>query len=164
MLNMIPAKTYRSRGTFTGIAINQSVNLIESANLPKGVPKLLVILTDGGSYDNVLYASNYARSKGITIFCVGIGAGINNAQLLQIAATQSNIVYISNYGTLTKLAQLIQNYFCKQIIDVPLGSFIDGNQVRVPTSPNYYRVYRSLIPNQYYELSIYYEADPANLS
>ena len=140
ILSMIASKAYRSRGTITGGAINASVASIASGNYPNGVPKILVILTDGVSYDNVYYAAEYARSQGITLFCVGIGGGINNAQLLQIAGTQSNVVYITNYGTLDKLASLIENYFCKQIVDVHLYDNIIGNRVRATTSPNYYRV------------------------
>jgi hypothetical protein len=87
---------------------------------------------------------------------VGIGANINKAQLLQIAGSSSNIVYISSYDTLPALVELISNYFCKQIIDVNLHDFIDGNIVRVPTSPNYFRVARSYNPSEYYKLSIFY--------
>jgi hypothetical protein len=39
-------------------------------------------MTDGKSYDNVLDASNYARSKGITMIAVGIGPAIYEPQLL----------------------------------------------------------------------------------
>jgi hypothetical protein len=42
----------------------------------------MIVMTDGFSYDNVLYASNYARSKGITMIAVGIGGNVNDVQLL----------------------------------------------------------------------------------
>jgi uncharacterized protein with von Willebrand factor type A (vWA) domain len=54
ILNMIQSKVYRGAGTATGNAINASVSLIKAANYPNGVPKILVILTDGGSYDSVI--------------------------------------------------------------------------------------------------------------
>ena len=54
MLNMIQSKSYRGGGTATGLAINASVQAINNANYPNGVPKILVILTDGGSYDSVV--------------------------------------------------------------------------------------------------------------
>lgn len=54
MLNMIQSKPYRGGGTATGNGINASVALIKNANFPNGVPKILVILTDGGSFDSVL--------------------------------------------------------------------------------------------------------------
>lgn len=158
---MLQSKPYNSGGTLTGKAINQSVAAIASGNYPNGVPKLLVIMTDGVSYDNVFYAAEYARAQGITLFCVGIGGGINSAQLLQIAGTSSNVLYITAYNTLSKLAYLIENYFCKQIVDVNLYDNIVGNVVRVKTSPNYYRVARSTDPTQYYQLKITYQVDPA---
>jgi hypothetical protein len=91
---------------------------------------------------------------------VGIGANVNTAQLMQITGSSSNIVYISSYSSLNALVSLIENYFCKQIIDVNLNSFIYGNVVRVPSSPNYFRVARSVNASQYYMLSIFYQADP----
>ena len=54
ILNLIASKAYRAGGTKTGNAINSSVSLIKAANYPNGVPKILVILTDGVSYDSVL--------------------------------------------------------------------------------------------------------------
>ena len=100
ILSMVQNKGYPGGGTLTGMAINQTVTRINAANYPNGVPKLLVILTDGVSYDNVFYAAEYARSQGITLFCVGIGSGIDSAQLLQIAGTSSNVLYITAYNTL----------------------------------------------------------------
>ena len=60
---MISSKTYRSRGTYTGLALNASIAAIAAGNYPNGVPKILVILTDGVSYDDVYYAAEYARSQ-----------------------------------------------------------------------------------------------------
>ncbi len=54
LLSMIQSKPYRGGGTATGNAINSSVSLIKAKNFPKGLPKILVILTDGGSYDSVI--------------------------------------------------------------------------------------------------------------
>jgi len=81
-------------------------------------------MTDGNSFDDVKAASDNARAFDITLFCVGIGSNINQTQLLQIAGTSSNIVLIDNYASLDKLVYLIENYFCKQIIDVKLNDFI----------------------------------------
>jgi len=140
MLAKIDTKPYNAGGTFTGLAINATIAKIAAANYPNGVPKILIVMTDGGSADNVLFASNYARSLGITMFVIGMGSNINNAQLLQIAQTQSNIVYIDSYGSLNKLVSIIENYFCKQIVDVRLGEIIYGNLVREKTSPSFFRV------------------------
>ena len=114
-------------------------------------------MTDGGSADVVIDSANYARSLGITMFCIGVGSNINNAQLLEIAGTQSNIVYIDSYDSLGKLVNIIENYFCKQIVDIGLGDTITGNIVRVPTSPSYFRVERNPSSDHYYKLTVSYE-------
>ena len=69
----IASKTLRGGGTSTGDAINKTIAKILAADFDKGVNKILVVMTDGKSYDNVLDASNYARSKGITMIAVAIG-------------------------------------------------------------------------------------------
>jgi hypothetical protein len=46
-------------------------------------------------------------------------------------------------------------------MDVNLYDNIVGNVVRVPTSPNYYRVARSTDSVTYYQLKITYLKDPA---
>ena len=78
----ISSKIYRAQGTITGAAINSTVALIEAKNFDSGIPKILIVMTDGKSSDQVLSASNYARSKGITLISVGIGSGVNETQLL----------------------------------------------------------------------------------
>lgn len=53
-MTQIPIKPYRARGTLTGIAINQTIDRILAANFKKGLPKIMVVMTDGASYDSVL--------------------------------------------------------------------------------------------------------------
>lgn len=70
----IASKTLRGGGTTTGEGIfNKTISKILAVNFDKGLSKILVVITDGKSYDNVLNASNYARSKDITMISVGIG-------------------------------------------------------------------------------------------
>ena len=57
MLSMINSKNYRAQGTKTGLAINATVQKIRAKNFAKGVPKIMVIMTDGHSFDDVLAAS-----------------------------------------------------------------------------------------------------------
>jgi len=95
---MINSKTYPGGGTLTGSAINKTTLFIKGSNLPTGIPKIMVILTDGNSYDDVILASNYARSNGISLIAVGIGPNVNQTQLLQIAQTPSNMILITKYS------------------------------------------------------------------
>jgi hypothetical protein len=140
----IASKNYRAGGTLTGDAINKTIQKIINANFDSGLNKILIVMTDGKSNDQVLASSNYARSKGITIIAVGIGSGVNDTQLLQISETPANMIKITSYADLGKLVAIIENYFCKQIIDLKLNQTIVGNSVRVPESPAYFRLEKSL--------------------
>jgi hypothetical protein len=53
------------------------------------------------------------------------------------------MIKVSSYADLTKLVNFIENFFCKQIIDLKLSDTVTGNVVRVPDSPSYYRLERS---------------------
>lgn len=96
----IATKYYRGQGTYTGDAINKTVGKILMGNFDKGLNKVIVVLTDGRSNDQVLAASNYARSQNITLLAVGIGSGVNVSQLLEIAQTPSNIIMVTSYDNL----------------------------------------------------------------
>ena len=52
----------------------------------QGVPQSLIVLTDGVSHDDTAVAAAQAFNQGIQIFAVGIGSGINRAELMNIAA------------------------------------------------------------------------------
>lgn len=53
LLTGIANKTYRSGGTQTGTAINATIAKILAANFDKGLNKILIVMTDGYSYDSV---------------------------------------------------------------------------------------------------------------
>ncbi len=69
----------------TGIAINNTIAEIQKGSFQNGVPTIMAVMTDGISYDDVYYSSEYARSFGITMIAIGVGANVNDPQLLQIA-------------------------------------------------------------------------------
>jgi uncharacterized protein YegL len=151
---MLQAKTYPAGGTLTGSAINKTVLFIKGSTLPTGLPRVLVILTDGVSYDDVVSASNYARSNGISLIAVGIGANVNQPQLLQIAQTSSNMILISNYSELSLLVKYISNYMCKQTVTINVNQTLQNSRLKVPSSPNYYRIQKD--PTDYLMLKISY--------
>lgn len=81
-MSQLNNKTYPGGYTYTGDAINQTVSRINAQNFPNGLPKILVILTDGGSTDSITGSVLNMVSKDIYPIAVGIGSGTNVTQLL----------------------------------------------------------------------------------
>lgn len=52
-MSKIPAKPYRAMGTLTGKGINETVNRIVAKGFKNGIPKIMVVMTDGVSYDSI---------------------------------------------------------------------------------------------------------------
>ena len=64
------------------MGMNETTARIVAGNFDSGMPKIMVVLTDGNSFDDVAQASAYANSLGITLISVGIGSNVNVTQLL----------------------------------------------------------------------------------
>ncbi|XP_078492234.1 uncharacterized protein LOC108949912 [Ciona intestinalis] len=86
---------YPRGSTNTGLALNDLLKngfLAPNGARPasEGVPRFLVVLTDGKSMDNVTLPAAAVRSHGITVFGVGIGGGIDMAEIRNIASDPSS--------------------------------------------------------------------------
>lgn len=81
-MDRLNTKTYPGGGTNTGFAINQTVSRILAQNFPNGLPKILAILTDGGSNDPITASVKNMVQQDIYPIAVGIGSGTNVTQLL----------------------------------------------------------------------------------
>ena len=70
-----------------------------------GVTKIVILLTDGsqtkdaGAEDPAAIADEI-RNSGIAVLVIGIGAGVNPAELDKIAGGANNVFHASNYGEL----------------------------------------------------------------
>lgn len=116
LITAIKAKTYRAGGTYTGRALKSAADNILKSNLGDGVNKILIVITDGQSYDQVVTSAKYAVENKITVIAVGVGPGVNDTQMLEIAQSPTNVIKVSSFVELTKLAKYIGNFLCKQVI------------------------------------------------
>ena len=106
----------------------QSDMFTPSAGSREGVPKILVLLTDGeqtthkGAYEDPSMIAKEIREQGINMLVVGMGTGINFAELESIAGT-SDLVF-----TADTFEELISVPFVRRVAssscDVGKSSFI----------------------------------------
>jgi hypothetical protein len=91
---------------------------------------------------------------------LGIGGSYSNSQLLQVAYTQSNLIYLSSYASITNFHTQIPSILAQQYIDIPLNSKLSGGYVRNITNPNYYRLSRDTLTNKTYYMAVTFASDP----
>lgn len=106
---------YRASVTYTDLGIDAAVT--QFTLYPRTVPRNMVVLTDGVSTDPsaTLASANTAINMGIRTFSVGIGSGVNQSELLDIANGNQDRVFNANtFDDLVKLLNPLSRALCKK--------------------------------------------------
>lgn len=123
VLNAIRATTYQTGGTRTDLALLKAHKQIfgNPANgvRPKelGVPRVLVLLTDGRStsgMDAIVNSSTLLRQDGVNIFVIGIGKNVNKEELNIIASDPDadHVVYSNTFAEINNMVEKMREYSC----------------------------------------------------
>lgn len=115
MSSIILSAPYRASVTYTDLGIDAAVR--EFTLYPRTVPRNMVVLTDGISTDPAatLVPADTAINMGIRTFQVGIGNGVNQSELLNIANGNQNRVFNANtFDDLVKLLNPLSRALCKK--------------------------------------------------
>ncbi|XP_066540108.1 collagen alpha-6(VI) chain [Hoplias malabaricus] len=80
------------------------------------VPKVLVVITDGESQDEVTDPAKALRDKGVTIYCIGVGEA-NSAQLRTISDSPNNVYMEQNFDALKFLDKDLLLKICNSADD-----------------------------------------------
>jgi hypothetical protein len=82
-----------------------------------GVPKIAIVVTDGQSNNKALTLAEAkkARDAGIKVLAIGVGHGVNVAELNGIASVpNSQYVYTAdNFDALSSLKTMLSNKACE---------------------------------------------------
>ena len=111
ILRNIDRIRYPRGGTRTGAAISFAYSRLFSASR-RARSKVLIVMTDGRSQDNVRRPSSLLRSRGVKIFSLGIGKRYNMRQLLQMAGSRRN-VFTADFRNLGSVVRAIKQKACK---------------------------------------------------
>ena len=85
-------------GTETGIAIDLARVGFQNSRQSEGVPRVMIVLTDGQSNSDPRPAAAAARAEGIQIISFGIGSGVNIAELNDIASGPEFVFLIDSFN------------------------------------------------------------------
>ncbi|KAM9308136.1 collagen alpha-6(VI) chain-like [Gastrophryne carolinensis] len=77
----------------------------------RGVPQILVVITDGESQDDVALPAQDLRSQGIATYAVGVGQ-VSETQLLQIAGSPWQRYAIANFTGLKNIKERVVTDIC----------------------------------------------------
>ena len=115
-LSAINRVSYSSGGTYLGRALELILTnqFSEERGLrPEvdGLPRILIVLTDGVSHDSVSIPAKNVRDENIVIYAIGIG-GYNLRQLQEIASSESHVHTLASFTELDKFISTLTSSTC----------------------------------------------------
>ncbi|XP_062848369.1 collagen alpha-6(VI) chain [Trichomycterus rosablanca] len=117
----------------TGLALQYAINYFDSSEGARlGAKKVLIVITNGMSNDDVAQPSKALRDKGITIYSVGIGE-VDSTQLREISGSQDNTFLSINYDELQFLQKKLSLKVyssaqdCQKIQSADIVFLVDGS-------------------------------------
>ena len=110
LLRVIGRVRYTGGGTKTGYALSYTYQTVLRFSRRK--TKVLVVMTDGRSYDNVKRPARILRRRGIRILSFGVGKRYSMKQLLQMSSSRRD-VFTADFRNLGSVVRLIKRKACK---------------------------------------------------
>uniref|UniRef100_A0A8C4PYS6 Uncharacterized protein n=1 Tax=Eptatretus burgeri TaxID=7764 RepID=A0A8C4PYS6_EPTBU len=109
---------YKGGNTLTGAALMHvlETNLIEASGARPGLPKVVVLITDGKSQDDVGKPSESLRNDGVEIFAVGI----KNAEERELRVIASppygdHVLLVPDFEALDSIVAGLVNSLCRRV-------------------------------------------------
>uniref|UniRef100_A0A8C0GE25 VWFA domain-containing protein n=1 Tax=Chelonoidis abingdonii TaxID=106734 RepID=A0A8C0GE25_CHEAB len=102
-------------GTNTGDALRYMKSLFVKATR-YSVPKLLIVITDGESRDQVTKAAEELRQEGIVIYAIGVKNAIKK-ELKDIAGTEDRMFFVNDFDSLKLIKHEIVQDICSPEVD-----------------------------------------------
>ena len=109
VLRAINKIKYPSGGTKTGQALSYSRRYLFARSSRR---KVLILMTDGKSYDVVKQPAAALRHMGVEVFAVGVGKRFSMKQLIQIASNRRHI-FTADFRNLGSFVRAIKQKACK---------------------------------------------------
>uniref|UniRef100_I3JJM0 Collagen type XIV alpha 1 chain n=1 Tax=Oreochromis niloticus TaxID=8128 RepID=I3JJM0_ORENI len=116
LLDAINKISYKGGNTKTGRAIQHVKKNIftEEAGARRGIPKVLVVLTDGRSQDDVNKVSKEMQMEGYIVFAIGF-ADADYGELVSIASKPSDrhVFFVDDLDAFKKIEEKLVTFVCE---------------------------------------------------
>lgn len=109
LLRAIGRIRYTGGGTKTGYALLYTYQRVLRYSRKKN--KVLIVMTDGRSNDNVLRPAERIRRRGIRVLSFGVGKRYSMRQLMQMSANRRN-VFTADFKNLGSVVRILKRRAC----------------------------------------------------
>ncbi|CAJ0965489.1 unnamed protein product, partial [Ranitomeya imitator] len=132
LLAAISRISYKGGNTKTGRAIKhvrEDIFTVESG-MRKGVPRVLVVITDGRSQDEAIKIAHEMQLEGFSIFAIGV-ADADYAELVNIGSKPSerHVFFVDNFDAFKKIEDELITFVCETATATCPWAYIQGNSV-----------------------------------
>ncbi|XP_073488307.1 collagen alpha-1(XIV) chain isoform X1 [Aquarana catesbeiana] len=132
LLAAINAISYKGGNTKTGRAIKhvrEDIFTVESG-MRKGVPRVLVVITDGRSQDETVTFANQMHLEGFSIFAIGV-ADADYSELVNIGSKPSerHVFFVDDFDMFKKIEDELVTFICETASATCPWAYIQGNSV-----------------------------------
>lgn len=105
---------YPKSGSRIGRALLMAQNQLFRRNPRRSrTTKVVVVITDGSSMDDVAAPSNALKARGVRIYCVGVGRYINGRQLdIMASPPRKNHIFTADWTHLGIVVNELRNAIC----------------------------------------------------
>ncbi|XP_048588340.1 uncharacterized protein LOC5512415 isoform X2 [Nematostella vectensis] len=105
--------------TFTGKALETVKKDLFEKSQRANVHHMLIVLTDGRSWDAVQEPAKQLKESGVTLYAVGVGQDYDLEQLKDIASNPDEDVFTAGFADLDTLVDKIRNKACNEALLPP---------------------------------------------
>jgi len=114
----VSALTFRAEGTYMARGLQGAFDMLNSAasGVRSGVPKLIVLITDGvpSDSDETKKQVQLIKAANIRILAIGIGSGVDETFLKSVATTPADYAFARDFNSLSTIAELaVSEETCK---------------------------------------------------
>ena len=106
-----------------------------------GLPRILVVITDGQSSDSVALPARRLHDRNIVVYAIGIG-NYNPTQLNQVASSSSHVYGLSSFSDLGDFTATLTASTCNEPQPLSLQTRITGN-----VEKDSFQYYKFSVPN-----------------
>ncbi|XP_041667909.1 collagen alpha-1(XII) chain isoform X2 [Cheilinus undulatus] len=129
VLSALQGVRYRGGNTKTGVALKHVYEKVftSDSGMRKNVPKVLVVVTDGRSQDEVKKSAERLQHSGYSVFVVGV-ADVDMTELRQIGSKPSerHVFVVDDYDAFDKIQDNLITFICETATSTCPLIYING--------------------------------------